>query len=328
MCKFDIIIPTGAKDVSFVPRVVDFICRCFKDVEHIYILTNSKYFVRIRQRIPKTVLYTLVDENILLPDLSLVKVRDMLKVCCPNRKLNAGWYFQQFLKLGFAQSKYCKNYYLSWDADTLPLAPIKFFEDGHLLFNPKNEYNSNYFKAIERLFGYGKQTNYSFIAENMMFSKKIVSEMLTEIEKKEIEGFSWWEKILYASNLDNPMPAFSEFETYGTYCLMNYPNLYKPRYLNTFREAGFICGRYISENKLRILSFDLDTASFELGHAPMFPYNLPQVIYEKLGRLKKIKSMTLDELMRRVCKTLTHPQKIDRQAAMEQLYRLPKSPFK
>ena len=30
MNKFDVIIPTGIKDVAFVPRVVDFIYRCFE----------------------------------------------------------------------------------------------------------------------------------------------------------------------------------------------------------------------------------------------------------------------------------------------------------
>ncbi len=92
------------------------------------------------------------------------------------------------------------------------MAPISFFEDEHLLFNPKKEYNPNDFRTIERLFGYGKQMEYSFIAENMMFSKNIVCEMLAEIEESDVEGVTWLEKILHASNLDDSMPAFSEFE--------------------------------------------------------------------------------------------------------------------
>lgn len=178
MNKFDVIIPTGIKDVAFVPRVVDFIYRCFEEMEHIYILTSKKNFVRIKRKIPVYVPCTLIDENELLPGLTFSTVADILMKYCPNKRLNVGWYFQQFLKLGFARSKYCKDYYLSWDADTLPLAPITFFEDEHLLFNPKSEYNSNYFRTIERLFGYGKQTEYSFIAENMIFSKNVVGEML------------------------------------------------------------------------------------------------------------------------------------------------------
>ena len=326
MCKFDVVIPTGTKDVAFVPRVVDFVFRCLVDIEHIYILTAKKNFVKIKRRIPVNVPCTLIDENEMLSGLSLSTVTDILKKCAPDRIVSAGWYFQQFLKLGFAQSKYCKDYYLSWDADTLPLAPISFFKDGHLLFNPKSEYNPNYFRTIERLLGYGKQTEYSFVAENMIFDKNIVCEMLAEIEKKEVQGSTWLEKILFASDFDNPLPAFSEFETYGTYCFVNYPDLYKTRYLNTFREAGYICGRKISENKLRIMSFDLDTASFEMGHAPMFPYNLPHLIFNNKMRFKKMKSMTFSKIIKRIWRKLFCLREADEQIIIEQLYRLPRRP--
>ena len=323
MNKFDIIIPTGIKDVSFVPRVVDFVYRCFEEMEHIYILTSKKNFVRIKRKIPIYVPCTLIDENKLLPGLSYSVVADILMKYCPNKRLNIGWYFQQFLKLGFAQSKYCKDYYVSWDADTLPLAPITFFEEGYLLFNPKSEYNSNYFRTIERLFGYGKQTEYSFIAENMIFSKNIVDEMLAKIEKSDVDGTTWMEKILVASDLNNSMPAFSEFETYGTYCSVNYPGLYKPRYLNTFREAGYICGRNISEDRLRIMSFDLDTVSFEMRHAPMFPYNLPNLIFNSQERFNMIKSLTSRQIIKKVWNKLLCRQDTEKQAAIEQFYRLP-----
>ena len=323
MCTFDIIIPTGPEDVAFVPRVVDYVYRCFENLEHIYVLTAKKNFSRIEKKIPANMPYKLIDENELLPNLSLSIVAKILNECCPNRRLSAGWYFQQFLKLGFAQSIYCKKYYLSWDADTLPLAPISFFEDEHLLFNPKKEYNPNYFRTIERLFGYGKQMEYSFIAENMMFSKNIVCEMLAEIEESDVEGVTWLEKILHASNLDDSMPAFSEFETYGTYCSVNYPGLYKPRHLNTFREAGYICGRKISEDKLRVMSFDLDTASFEMRHAPVFPYNLPQFIFNNRKRFKKMKSMTFRQIIKKVWTKWLGKQSIDKQLIMEHLYRLP-----
>ena len=156
-----------------------------------------------------------------------------------------------------------------------------------------------------------------------MFSKNIVCEMLAEIEKNNVEGITWLEKILCASDLDNSMPAFSEFETYGTYCSVNYPGLYKPRYLNTFREAGYICGRKISENKLRIMSFDLDTASFEMGHAPMFPYNLPHLIFNYIERIKKIKSMTFSQIQKKIWNRLSHQQNIDGQIMAGRLYRLP-----
>ena len=94
--------------------------------------------------------------------------------------------------------------------------------------------------------------------------------------------------------------------------------------MNTFREAGYICGRKISENKLRIMSFDLDTASFEMGHAPMFPYNLPHLIFNNKMRIKKMKSMTLSKIIKRIWRKMFCLQGDEDQMIVKQLYRLPR----
>jgi hypothetical protein len=155
--------------------------------------------------------------------------------------------------------------------------------------------------------------NRVFVSDVVIYRYAEVLLMLAEIEESDVEGVTWLEKILHASNLDDSMPAFSEFETYGTYCSVNYPGLYKPRHLNTFREAGYICGRKISEDKLRVMSFDLDTASFEMRHAPMFPYNLPQFIFNNRKRFKKMKSMTFRQIIKKVWTKWLGKQSIDKQ---------------
>ena len=275
--EFDIIIPVGKKDIDFLPRVVDHLDRCFPAAGTIYVLTAAGNIPKLQNKIKQYERCTILDENNLIPSLNFKRIKDYIE----TRKIEhvrVGWYMQQFLKLGFAQSKYCREYYLSWDADTLPLAPIEYFKDGHPLFNPKYEYNPNYFKTIERLFGFGKVCDYSFIAENMMFSGKIMREMLDTIMHSSVEGQDWIEKILNACDFKDVKPAFSEFETYGTYCYVKHSNMYQQRFLNVFRSAGFISGRRISEKKLRLMSIDLDMASFEWGNEPMFPYNWPHIL--------------------------------------------------
>lgn len=325
MAKFDIVIPVGPDDVNFIPRVVKYISICIKDVENIFVITSAKYFNRIKNRItsnyPNCVL---IDENKLLPNLSFNVVDNLLKKYSPNKKQRTGWYFQQFLKFAFAQSKYAKAYYLTWDADTLPLAQIAFFEDNNILYNPKQEYNPNYFITIEHLFGFGKKNKYSYIAENMMFSKEIVCQMLQEIEKSIVMGDSWFEKILSVCDFNNALPCFSEFETYGTYCYVNYPDLYKPRYLNTFREAGFICGRNISDQKLRIMSFDLDTASFELWHEPLFPYNLPNIWITYKKRFIRLHQMPWKDIINKITGKNKSNKIRAKQDLENTIYRLPK----
>ena len=119
--------------------------------------------------------------------------------------------------------------------------------------------------------GIGKVVDNSFISESMMFSSEYMRELLQAIDSSDVAGDDWVEKIMAAGDYSTPLPTFSEFETYGNYCAIKHPSAYKPRHLNTFREAGFIAGRNISDRHLREMSFDLDMASFEIFHQPMFP---------------------------------------------------------
>ena len=220
----------------------------------------------------------LLDENILVEGLSYQNVHTVLK--CYGAERITGWYFQQFLKLGFARTSYAKANYLSWDADTIPLSPIKFEEDSKLCFDCKKEYHEPYFTPIKRLLGLHKIIDESFIAEHMLFEKRIVEEMICKIENQnDVTGNSWWKKILTSCDYSHSLNSFSEFETYGTYAYSKNPNKYKLRHLATFRKGGLINGRFISDRMLDKLSFDLDTISFELRDTPAFPLNIRCYIY-------------------------------------------------
>ncbi|MEI3192244.1 MAG: DUF6492 family protein [Lachnospiraceae bacterium] len=57
----------------------------------------------------------------------------------------SGWYFQQFLKFGYAQV--CEDeYYIVWDSDTVPLHPISHFQDGKPVFTKKEEMEPPYLR--------------------------------------------------------------------------------------------------------------------------------------------------------------------------------------
>lgn len=211
---------------------------------------------------------TVVDENRVVDGVTFQSVRNLLNQHgLPVRR--TGWFLQQFLKLGFCKSALCDTeYYLTWDADTLPLRPLNFFtDDGSPVFTKKREHNQPYFDTLAKLLPLPNLADFSYIAEHMMFNKSILSEMLAEIERSEVNGCTWYEKIVNATN-PAEINSFSEFETYGNYCLNHYPEKYKTQTLNTFRKAGYIAGRFISDRKLRYMSFDLDIASFELGDYP------------------------------------------------------------
>lgn len=302
MQNFDIVIPVVSNDIPFLSKVIKYIRINLIDAETIYIVTNRKSFSHKALRKISERNVVLLDENEFIPGLSFKGIRDNL--IARHYYDNPGWFLQQFIKLGFATTQYAKEYYLTWDADTLPLSKIQYFEDGHPRFTIKKECHMAYFETIQNLLGYGKIVDYSFIAEHMMFKVSIVRELLMKIESSGVKGEKWFYKCLNACNFNGqyPAPHFSEFETYGTYCKVNYPDLYHNQKLNTFRAAGFIRGRFITDNILSKMSLDLDTASFELYDKPVFPYNIPYYITYYKTKMKKAKRMPFATALKKILK--------------------------
>lgn len=296
--KIDIVIPVGYKDIYFVHKVIKYSFKCIIGVENIYILTNKRYFKSIRNTIKKNNHVFLIDENELIDGLTFSNIGKMLKK--HKRDISVGWYYQQLLKFAFGISKYVDKPYLTWDADTLPIASLQFTEEGHPLFTIKTEYNPNYFTTIERLLNLKKTNDFSYIAEHMLFIPQIVHKMLKDIERSNISGEKWYEKIINAGDYNTALPTFSEFETYGTYVEKYYPNLYKLRHLNTFRHGGLLRGRWISDKLLRKLSFDIDAISFEITDIPLFPYNIPNLYILTKTKVSKLKSYPFRLILRKI----------------------------
>lgn len=284
--QFDVVIPVARKDISFVHHVIKYVRRNIVGVSKIYVVTNKQNFGKIHYD-ASFENCILLDENNLLEGLSFKQVSSYLKKAGGNIA-QTGWYFQQLLKFAFSQTKYVSDYYLTWDADTLPLNKLSFFKDGKPLFTKKIEYHEPYFKTLSRLLSIERQVDFSFIAENMIFKSSVVKEMLADIEKSTVLGDFWVEKVINACDFtDERGNLFSEFETYGNYCIKNHPGLYDFRQLNTFRAAGLIRGRYINENILNRLALDVTIASFEMQDAP-FPYNVPWTFERAKNKILRV----------------------------------------
>lgn len=307
MINYDIIIPVAKKDISFVPRVIQYIRKNLSEADTVYIITSKNCFNYFNKKNIKQLGAVLVDENEMLFNLNFKRI---YKILLDNDvHVRAGWYFQQFLKMGFAKTQYAKKYYLSWDADTLPLNHINFFEDGKPLFTMKYEYNKPYFDTLEKILDLHKIADFSFIAEHMMFDKDIMIELLRKIEQCSVPGTDWIEKILNAcEDLENP--CFSEFETYGTYVMTYYPDMYGYNKLNTFRAAGIIMGRHIDDYRLERMSLDLDTASFEVFDKPLFPYRFEYYKDIWLHRYKQLKGRSIKNIICFLIKKLKNKYKL------------------
>ena len=264
--KYDVIIPLAKKDVNFVHWVVEYVRENFVDAQVIYIITNAKLFPKLK-KLEKKGECVLIDENKMIEGLSYATVCDAV-VSKNQRPGITGHYFEQFLKMGFSLTSYCKDYYLSWDSDTIPLSKIEFFREGHPLFAKKKEYRERYFEVMKQVLGIERQMDASFIAEHMMFKASIMREIIEEMNRR-ANGSTWWKAMVDCTDsTKKDENIISEFEMYGSYCMVNYPGMYQFHDLKGLRHAGIIRGRRINKRLLRMLAYDIDIATFELYDSP------------------------------------------------------------
>lgn len=259
----DIVICVSLKDCFIAKKNIYHIHKNIS-YDNIYIITDKRNFFLFPKRLQHKYNVRLIDEEQIIANRKELEIVAKQHYTCEYR---FGWYYQQFLKIGFAQSAYAKDYYLIWDSDTIPLNQLSFLSQGKMVFTPKTEYHKAYFETMQALIGCGKETDYSFIAEHMIISVPIMQELIRKIETSNIPGDSWPIKIIHATPVDDPN-GFSEFETYGTYCHHNHPDTFILRELRTFREGGSMYSRGVSRRKLFKLSDKYDSISLESWSTP------------------------------------------------------------
>lgn len=292
----DIIICLASKDFKIVKKVVRN-CRMYlqQPEEHLYLITNIQNKVFFSESWLKANNTSIIDEDTMIEGMTFGSVKKMLQAHFKEGTcVYPGWYLQQFLKMGFALTPYAKEEYLIWDSDTIPLHKLDFKKNGKFQLTVKTENHQPYFCTTEKLLGYGKLYDRSFIAEHMPISTSVMRELIEKMQASSVEGKYWFEKIINATSGTDEQ-AFSEFETYGNYCVKYHPDLFETRPLITMRTAGLLFGRGVTKSQLNLLHrMEYDTASFELRHIPSFPRNIANWveriqlrIYRELGYIKK-----------------------------------------
>jgi hypothetical protein len=162
-----------------------------------------------------------IPENGFVPGMTVAKLRELKLEGFPKA---AGWYFQQLLKLQFAFVDPEDDYYLIWDADTIPLRPLRFFDPaGRMILTKAEEYHAPYFQTYRALFGSEPNREFSFIAQHILVQKSVAREMMARIEERVPVPGDWAWKVM------NALPPtgknlFSEYETYGHYIKNHYPD--------------------------------------------------------------------------------------------------------
>ena len=158
-----------------------------------------------------------IDENSLLQDFDREAYQ---KRPIPLFPPSFGWYFQQFLKIEYCRQTSAKNC-LVWDADTVPLRTLDFFDDtGRIYLTKAEEFHRPYFHTFRELFGFSAPSAKSFISQHMFVECGSMRSMCSLIEER--HKVSHWTNALGTILEGHPERAnlFSEYETYANYMLL------------------------------------------------------------------------------------------------------------
>ena len=216
---------------------------------------------------PVGCILNIVDETEIVENLNFKAVSDDLARKLSREDANgfAGWYLQQFLKMGFCNYIVGEKYYLIWDADTLLLRSISFFDGGKVLLTQGREYHDEYFKMVSRILPDVPIPKVSHISQHLMVE---VAEMRQLIAALSSPAGRWWQNIV--SNILGGDPRqFSEYETYAAYVLTRRSDRYRSLRRNWSRWGNAFFGVPLGEARASILAPFYEYVAFEDWDRPV-----------------------------------------------------------
>lgn len=199
----------------------------------IHVVSEDRFCPSFLQQAPNIICH---DQNTLLPGVTLQTITSFLidhvnvNASRPyaGRSL-AGWYLQQFLKLGAAEAiSNLTTHFVVWDLDMIALRPIQPIVDKgdglRTIVNIGGAKPPGYALAYRRLLG--KRLEYahdgsSFVTHWMVVYKPYMAEFLRQLGAQ--GGLSWAWRILEAVDPHVVELGFSEYASYISWVRQHYP---------------------------------------------------------------------------------------------------------
>jgi hypothetical protein len=124
-----------------------------------FIICPDKDSIVFQDKFKKIPNVKIVLESTILPFVEFESVVNSLLATSPfnlNPKVSLKWYYQQILKLSFLllHDQTTANPMVMWDADTIPLKKIRFFQNElhSCLYGSRSEFHSPYFETLRLIF--------------------------------------------------------------------------------------------------------------------------------------------------------------------------------
>lgn len=211
---FDIFLCCARKDYIKLPYTLKAIEENVPGYENIYICTPTKIDIGVQ----KDNIFYFLDKEVLDVDPLLWKHRP-------------SWIYQQFLKLFQKVSK--NDFYVTIDTDNLIVKTLPFFtESGKPIWYSSVPHNHlQYFRFQEKMLGFGRVFEKSFVADMNFFNKNMVEEMLKS------GGYTLETFIKKSQEIIDSTCYIAEPEIYGGYMHKYHPGFYEFRELKTLNRG-------------------------------------------------------------------------------------------
>jgi len=207
----DIVIPCHEKDAWILPRAIS---GARRNVLH---RIGSVVVVAPESRKIQSVCRRLDCEFVLEDVAAPLPRRDVN--CNVNGRDCSGWIYQQLIKLS-ADRVSKADYILVLDADTVLIRPHVFRKCEQTILFVTPEGRGNYCAAYARLLALPWLHSDSFITHYMLLERQKLAELRDAIEA--VMKQPWYSAILATADAATDASFFSEYETYGNFCLVNY----------------------------------------------------------------------------------------------------------
>ena len=295
------------KDITLIKENYNNFCKLYDKI-NFYIICPELQISEFKNNLNYSNIH-LINEN------SIISLEDFKKNLRDTKldnefyqKLNSriSWYYQQVLKLSFIidfSIKYRENV-LIWDADTIILKKIKFFnEKKSISYGTLSEFHFPYFNTISSIF---KKLPKNYISSLLQFSAATPEEI--DFLKKNLNQYynienlnisQWISKIVIKSiteaNKVYDGSMFSEYELIGISKILQHQNI-KQKIMLTLRSR--LDGK-LSKNQLNLSKF----------------FNFMHVTYEHSHHKKYSKDMLMRQqkwtrlfhiLLKNVIKVITY----------------------
>jgi hypothetical protein len=210
----DLLIPAAPKDYHKLPFVMD-LARQHLDVDEIHVVAPTELEL---------------DGAIVHLD------ADVLPYDREQMRFRPDWIFQQFVKL--FQDVTASDWYLVLDADIFVVKRLPLWnKDGKpVLYLGRDQNHPPYFTFNQKMLGFGKVYDWSFLSECTLYSKALVRDMLAHCGLTRDE---FWRK---SAEIIGQGCCMADSELYGSYVKRCQPDVYEIRKL-----TAKLGGRYKSQ---------------------------------------------------------------------------------